>query len=192
MRELKNILIVDDEPIIRLDIRDMLEQAGYNVVSEAGDGFEAIQLAQEFHPDIIIMDIKMPLLDGLTASKRIMSENLTSGIILLTAYSDTQFIEKAKDFGALGYLIKPLNEGALIPMVELSLAKGAEFKKMSEEIIKLNKKLSDRKIIEQAKGKLMSLENITEEAAYQKIRTISMEKRVPMIDIAETLVLIDE
>lgn len=189
---MKNILIVDDEPIIRLDIRDMLEQAGYNVVSEAGDGFEAIQLAQEFHPDIIIMDIKMPLLDGLTASKRIMSENLTSGIILLTAYSDTQFIEKAKDFGALGYLIKPLNEGALIPMVELSLAKGAEFKKMSEEIIKLNKKLSDRKIIEQAKGKLMSLENITEEAAYQKIRTISMEKRVPMIDIAETLVLIDE
>ncbi|WP_390887199.1 ANTAR domain-containing response regulator [Fundicoccus culcitae] len=170
----------------------MLEQSGYNVVAEAGDGFEAIQLAQKHHPDIVIMDIKMPLLDGLTASKRIMAEDLTSGIILLTAYSDTKFIEKAKEFGASGYLIKPLNEGALIPMVELSLAKGEEFKQMSQEIKKLNKKLSERKTIEKAKGKLMDLENLTEEEAYQKIRTISMEKRVPMIDIAETLVLIDE
>lgn len=189
---MKKILVVDDEPIIRLDIRDMLEQAGYEVVGEAGDGFEAIQMAQEYQPDVVIMDIKMPLLDGLTASKRIMAEDLTSGIILLTAFSDAKFIEKAKDFGALGYLIKPLNEGALIPMVELSLAKGEQFKKMSQEIKKLNKKLTDRKIIEKAKGKLMSREKLSEEEAYQKMRSISMEKRVPMIEIAETLVLIDE
>lgn len=189
---MKRILIVDDEPLLRLDLKEMLKQANYEVVGEATDGFEAIAMSKELEPDLIIMDIKMPLLDGLTASKKIMAEGTTSGIILLTAYSDDTFIQKAKEFGALGYLIKPLHERALIPMVELSLSKGQEFKRMSSEIKRLNTKLNERKVIEKAKGKLMELENISEDEAYKKIREISMNKRVSMMEIAETLVLIDE
>lgn len=186
------IIIVDDEPITRLDIKDMLETAGYEVVGEAADGFEAIRACQEKKPDLVIMDIKMPVLDGLTASKKIVEEGTASGIILLTAYSDKQYISKAKQFGALGYLVKPLHEQSLLPMVELSLAKGSEFKEMSKELERLSKKLKERKMIEKAKGKLMQIENITEEEAYKKIRNISMDKRVPMIEVAELMVMLDE
>lgn len=186
------IVIVDDEPITRLDIRDMLENAGYQVVGEASDGFEAIRVCQKERPDLVIMDIKMPILDGLTASKKIVAEGTASGIILLTAYSDKQYVLKAKDFGALGYLVKPLHEQSLLPMVELSLAKGKELKEMSKELEKLSRKLEERKVIEKAKGKLMLIENITEAEAYKKIRDISMEKRVPMIEVAELMVMLDE
>lgn len=185
------IVIVDDEPITRLDIRDILQCAGHEVVGEAADGFEAIRICQEKRPDLVIMDIKMPVLDGLTASKKIVAEGTASGIILLTAYSDQQYVLKAKGFGALGYLVKPLHEQSLLPMVELSLSKGQEIKKMSEELELLSRKLEERKIIEKAKGKLMELEKITEEQAYKKIRTLSMQKRVPMIEVAELMVMLD-
>lgn len=188
----ERIVIVDDEPITRLDIRDMLENSGYQVVGEASDGFEAIRVCQEQRPDLVIMDIKMPVLDGLTASKKIVAEGTTSGIILLTAYSDKQYVMKAKSFGALGYLIKPLHEQSLLPMVELSLVKGKELKDMTKELEKLTKKLEERKVIEKAKGKLMQIDHITEEEAYKKIRNISMEKRVPMIEVAELMVMLDE
>lgn len=186
------IVIVDDEPITRLDIRDMLETSGYEVVGEASDGFEAIRICQEKRPDLVIMDIKMPILDGLTASKKIVAEGTASGIILLTAYSDKQYVAKAKAFGALGYLVKPLHEQSLLPMVELSLAKGKELQDLSKELEKLTQKLEERKVIEKAKGKLMQTENITEEEAYKKIRNISMEKRVPMIEVAELMVMLNE
>lgn len=186
------IVIVDDEPITRLDIRDILESAGYQVVGEASDGFEAIRVCQELKPDLVIMDIKMPILDGLTASKKIVAEGNTSGIILLTAYSDQQYVKKAKGFGALGYLVKPLHEQSLLLMVELSLAKGQELQKMEKELQALSKKLEDRKVIEKAKGKLMHLESLTEEEAYKKIRNISMEKRITMIEVAELMVMIGE
>lgn len=185
------IAIVDDEPITRLDIRDMLECAGYDVVGEAADGFEAIRLCQEKKPDLVIMDIKMPVLDGLTASKKIVAEGTASGIILLTAYSDQQYVTKAKGFGALGYLVKPLHEQSLLPMVELSLAKGQQFKKISDELEALTRKLEERKVIERAKGKLMEMEDLSEEEAYRKMRTISMQKRVSMIEVAELMVMVD-
>jgi len=188
----ERIVIVDDEPITRLDIRDMLENSGYQVVGEASDGFEAIRVCQEKRPDLVIMDIKMPVLDGLTASKKIVAEGTASGIILLTAYSDKQYVMKAKSFGALGYLIKPLHEQSLLPMVELSLVKGKELKDMTKELEKLTKKLEERKVIEKAKGKLMQIDHITEEEAYKKIRNISMEKRVPMVEVAELMVMLDE
>lgn len=186
------IIIVDDEPITRLDIRDILENGGYQVVGEASDGFEAIRVCQEQRPDLVIMDIKMPFLDGLTASKKIVAEGTASGIILLSAYSDQQYVTKAKDFGALGYLVKPLHEQSLLPMVELSLAKGKELEKMAKELESLSKKLEERKVIEKAKGKLMEMESLTEEEAYKKMRKISMEKRVPMIKVAELMVMMDD
>ncbi|WP_162890918.1 ANTAR domain-containing response regulator [Suicoccus acidiformans] len=189
---MSRILIVDDEPLIRLDIRDILETSGYEVVGEATDGFEAISKSKEYKPDLVLMDIKMPLLDGLTASKKILEDGSASGIILLTAYSDKEFIEKAKEYKMLGYLVKPIREHALIPMVELSLENSRHFTALSQEIQQLKKNLSDRKVIEQAKGIIMKLENITEDEAYQKIRKLSMDKRTTMIEIAETLVLLDE
>lgn len=186
------IVIVDDEPIIRLDVKEMLLAAGYDIVGEASDGFEAIRICDELKPDLVIMDIKMPLLDGLTAAKKIVANNSASGIILLTAYSDQQYVSKAKDFGALGYLIKPLNEQALIPTVELALSKGHEVKELEKELQLLTKKLEERKIIEKAKGKLMLLEGLSEDEAYKKMRSISMQKRVSMSQVAEVMVMIDE
>lgn len=186
------IVIVDDEPITRLDVKDMLQFAGYNVVGEASDGFEAIRVCDEMKPDLVIMDIKMPLLDGLTASKKIVSDGSASGIILLTAYSDRHYINKATEFGALGYLVKPLHEQSLIPTVELALSKGNQIKQLQKELDTVTKKLAERKTIEKAKGKLMASEGLTEDAAYKKLRTISMKKRVPMIEIAEVMVMVDE
>lgn len=186
------IVIVDDEPITRLDVKDMLQTAGYDIVGEASDGFEAIRVCDETKPDLVIMDIKMPLLDGLTASKKIIANGSASGIILLTAYSDRLYINKASEFGALGYLVKPLHEQSLIPTVELALSKGRQLKQLKKELDAVTKKLEERKVIERAKGKLMVAEGLTEEAAYKKLRTISMKKRVPMIAIAEVMVMVDE
>lgn len=186
------IVIVDDEPIIRLDVKDILLSAGYEVVGQASDGFEAIRICDELKPDLVIMDIKMPLLDGLTAAKKIVANKSASGIILLTAYSDEQYVSKAKTFGALGYLIKPLNEQSLLPTVEIALSKGNEVKKLEKELEQLTKKLEERKIIEKAKGKLMAIEGITEEQAYKRMRSISMQKRVPMSEVASVMVMVDE
>lgn len=186
------IVIADDEPITRMDIRDILEEANYNVVGEATDGFEAIELCKSHQPDLVIMDIQMPLLDGLKAGKRIISEGLAGGIILLTAFSDPKNTEKAKGFGALGYLVKPLDEKSLIPTVEMSIAKGRETRKLEQQLDKLTKKLEERKVIEKAKGVLMIENNITEEEAYNMIRNLSMDKRCPMMEIAETIVMSDD
>lgn len=186
------IVIVDDEPITRLDVKDMLQLAGYEVIGEASDGFEAIRVCDKLKPDLVIMDIKMPLLDGLTASKKIVANGSTSGIILLTAYSDRQFISKASDFGALGYLVKPLHEQSLIPTVELALSKGKQILQLQNELDTVTKKLEERKIIEKAKGKIMAAEGLSEEEAYKKLRNISMKKRVPMVAIAEVMVMVDE
>lgn len=186
------IVIVDDEPIIRLDVKEMLLSAGYDIVGEASDGFEAIRICDDLKPDLVIMDIKMPLLDGLTAAKKIVANKSAAGIILLTAYSDQQYVSKAKNFGALGYLIKPLNEQTLLPTVELALSKGHEVKKLEKELQNLTKKLEERKIIEKAKGKLMIIEGISEEEAYKKMRTISMQKRVSMCEVAEVMVMMDD
>lgn len=186
------ILIADDEPIVRLDIRTILEAADYEVVAEASDGFEAIELCQKYRSDLVIMDIKMPLLDGLAACKKILDDNLAYGVILLSAYSDQSHIEKAKRYGASAYLVKPLDAKSLIPMVEVCIEKGRQLQQMSNEMNKLSKKIDDRIIIEKAKGLLMMQNDLSESEAFKQIRTISMQKRVPMVEIAKLLVLNDD
>lgn len=185
----KNIIIVDDEPIIRMDVRDILEENGYNVVAEASDGFSAVELCKKHQPDLVIMDIQMPVLDGIMASKRISREHLAGGILLLTAFNDSEFIEKAKSVGAYGYLVKPLDEKSFIPTVEMCLAKVEEFKKMAKDIEILNSKLDERKIVEKAKGILMRELNYSEEEAYKYIRKLSMDRRCNMVDIAKTVLV---
>lgn len=185
----KKIVIADDEPITRMDIREMLEEAGYNVVGEASDGFDAIEMCRKFSPNIVIMDIKMPLLDGINASKIIMQEGLADGIILLSAYSDTNFVEKAKEAGVIGYLVKPLDNKSLIPAVEVAISRAKEIKEIKTNMINVQKKLEARKVIEKAKGILMVEHGITEQEAFSMIRNLSMKKRVTMEDISEIIIM---
>ncbi|MGX7148572.1 ANTAR domain-containing response regulator [Enterococcus ureasiticus] len=186
------IVIVDDEPITRMDIRGMLEAENYNVVAEAADGIEAIEVCKQHHPDLVIMDISMPLLDGLKASKKILAEKYAKAIILLTAYSDKENIEKAKKYGISGYLIKPIMEKSLTPMVEVAIATGTKTREYEVSLEKLTKKLSERKLIEKAKGIIMIEQNMSEDQAYQLLRDLSMNKRCPIAEIAEMFVVSDD
>ncbi|NMM63807.1 response regulator [Clostridium sp. P21] len=184
---LKRIVIADDEPITRMDLREMLEEAKYNVVAEASDGFDAVELCRKYSPDLVIMDIKMPILDGLNATKIIQNENLAGGVVLLTAYSGNDFIEKAAKVGAIGYLVKPLDQKSLVPTLEVAISKSRELKKMKEDLENVSKKLEERKTIEKAKGLLIKKENISEEDAYSRIRNLSMNKRCTMKQISEVI-----
>lgn len=186
---IKKIVIADDEPITRMDMREMLEEEGYNVVAEASDGFDAIEFAKKHSPDLIIMDIKMPLLDGLSAAKIILKEELAGEVILLSAYNDKTFIEKAKEAGVIGYLVKPIDNKSLITTIEVSLSRCKEFKEVKKNVKVLEKKLESRKIIEKAKGKIMQKLNISEEDAYTHIRNISMKKRVSMEAVAQIIIM---
>lgn len=185
----KRIVIADDEPITRMDLREMLETAGYNVVGEASDGFDAIELCRKHKPDLILMDIKMPLLDGINACKIINEDELSDSIILLTAYSDKTFIERAKEVGVIGYLVKPIDDRALLPAVEIALSKGKEFKTIKKEAKTANEKLEARKIIEKAKGIIMKEKNVDEDKAYAYIRELSMNKRTSMKEISEIIIM---
>ncbi|WP_122646069.1 ANTAR domain-containing response regulator [Enterococcus mediterraneensis] len=186
------IVIVDDEPITRLDIRDIVLEAGYEVVGEAADGFEAIEICKKTKPDVVLMDIQMPILDGLKAGKKIAQDGLANGIVFLSAYSDTENTEKAKKIGAIGYLVKPLDEKSLVPTLEMSIAKGKQTQDLMSEINKLKIRLEERKIIEKAKGILVKENRITEDEAYQMIRKLSMDKRARMSEIAEVIVMNDD
>ncbi|GAA0116931.1 ANTAR domain-containing response regulator [Clostridium senegalense] len=188
----KRIVIADDEPITRMDIREMLEEEGYDVVAEASDGFDVIELARKHSPELIIMDIKMPLLDGLNATKIILKEQLANAVVLLSAYSNKSFIQKAKEVGAMGYLVKPLDNKSLIATIEVCLSKATEFKNMQNTVKTLENKLESRKVIEKAKGILMKQRNITEDESYKYIRNLSMKKRVTMDEISKIIIMSEE
>lgn len=188
----RRIIIADDEPITRMDLREILEEAGYEVLGEASDGFDAVELCRKYKPDLVIMDIKMPLLDGLSASKIIHKEELVGGIILLSAYSGKEFIEKATNVGVIGYLIKPIDEKSLLPAVEVALSKGQEFKNIRQDLKKTKNMLDSRKKVERAKGILMSKYALNEEEAYARIRNLSMNKRASMKEIAEMIIVSSE
>lgn len=183
------VIIVDDEPLTRVDLRDMLEASGYDVVGEASDGFEAIELCKREPSDLVIMDIQMPLLDGLSAGRKIMNDQLSGAILMLTSYSDVSNRKKAMEFEAAGYLVKPLDEKSFIPTVEMAIAKGKQVSALKTSVEDLSKKLENRKVIDKAKGILMKAQDLDEETAYQMLRKLSMDKRCSMIDIAEMIVL---
>ncbi|ELC8442451.1 response regulator [Clostridium perfringens] len=185
----KTIVIVDDEPITRMDTREILEANGYDVVGEASDGFEAIEVCKKYNPSLVLMDIDMPLLDGIKASKVLTREKLVGGIILLTAFEDKKYIEMAKEVGAFGYMIKPVNEKVFIPTVEMCLSKAEEFDGLKKDFDKINNKLNDRKLIEKAKGILVKQLNSTEDEAYNRIRKLSMDRRTTMAEIAKIIIV---
>lgn len=185
----RTIVIVDDEPITRMDTREILEANGYDVVGEASDGFEAIEVCKKYNPSLVLMDIDMPLLDGIKASKVLTKEKLVGGVILLTAFEDKKYIEMAKEVGAFGYMIKPVNEKVFIPTVEMCLSKAEEFYELKKDYDKINNKLNDRKLIEKAKGILVKQLNSNENDAYNRIRKLSMDRRTTMAEIAKIIIV---
>ncbi|PWX27806.1 response regulator [Clostridium perfringens] len=185
----RTIVIVDDEPITRMDTREILEANGYDVVGEASDGFEAIEVCKKYNPSLVLMDIDMPLLHGIKASKVLTKEKLVGGVILLTAFEDKKYIEMAKEVGAFGYMIKPVNEKVFIPTVEMCLSKAEEFDELKKDYDKINNKLNDRKLIEKAKGILVKQLNSNENDAYNRIRKLSMDRRTTMAEIAKIIIV---
>lgn len=183
------ILLVDDEPLLRMDIKDILEDRGYEIIGEACDGFEAVEMCKKYKPDLVIMDIDMPILDGIKAGKIINKENIAGGILLLTSFDDKEYIEKAKSIGAYGYLVKPASEKSLIPTIEMCLSKVNEFEKMKNDLEKINSKLNERKLVERAKGILIREFKISEDEAYTRIRKLSMDKRTTMMEIAKMIII---
>lgn len=181
------ILIVDDEPIIRMDLREILEKEGYNVIGEAADGFDAVEFCKKEKPSMVIMDVKMPFMNGLAAAKEITTQKLAETIVLLTAYCDKAFIEEAKKCGVSGYLVKPIDERAFIPALEIAAERGRELQALKKENASIAKKMDERKIVERAKGLIMKSQNLSEQEAYDYIRNMSRLKNVSMIKIAEVI-----
>lgn len=185
----KKIVVVDDDPIIREDVIDILQSSGYKVIGHAKDGFSAIKVCRELRPDIVIMDVDMPDLDGIKASKIIKKEDIAGGVVFLTGRDDDECFENAKNIGAFNYIIKPIDEKAFIRTVDMALSKVMEFNELKADLKSVNNKLNERKIIEKAKGILIKQLSISEDEAYKKIRNLGMEKRISMAEIAEVIVL---
>lgn len=183
----QRVVIADDENIVRMDIREILEVNGYDVVGEAADGIDAVELCRQQRPDLVLLDIKMPLMDGLTAAKQIHGSGAKPAIVFLTAYNDERFIDKAAEYGSVGYVVKPLSERSLIPAIKIALKRAEDFAKLTQELEDQKKKLEDRKVIDRAKGFLMKEQGMEENAAYEYLRSLSMKKRVSIRDISEMI-----
>ena len=149
------VVIADDEPITRMDIKEILTEKGYEVIGEVADGFDAVEVCKEKKPDLVLMDIKMPLLDGLSAARIMAEEGVDAAVVLITAYSEREFIDNAKEIGVSGYLVKPIDEKSLIPSIELAVARNREMQKLQRDIAKVSERLENRSIIEKAKGRIM-------------------------------------
>lgn len=182
------VVIADDDVITRLDIREALEFQGYEVVGEAADGIDAVELCTDLKPDVVLLDVKMPVMDGLTAAKLIAGGQHDTAIIMLTAYNDKQFVDKAGEFGALGYLVKPVDEKSLTPTIEIAVKRLKEFRELKKTVAGQEKKLEERKIIEKAKGILIQNNSISEDEAYKYLRTISMNKRKTIVEVAKIII----
>jgi AmiR/NasT family two-component response regulator len=189
--EQPRVVVADDESIVRMDLREMLESLGYLVVGEAGDGESAVHLARELKPNIVIMDIKMPGMDGIEAG-RILTEERISPVLLLTAYSQHDLVERAKEAGVMAYIVKPFHEADLAPAIEVALRRWQEFRSLEKEVEDLKEALETRKLVDRAKGILMDTQGLSEADAFRRIQKTSMDQRKPMKEVAEAIVLAHE
>ncbi|MCD8198875.1 MAG: response regulator [Phascolarctobacterium sp.] len=185
------ILLADDEAILRLDLREMLTEAGHEIAGEAANGEEAVNMARSLKPDFIIMDVKMPGMDGITAAEIIASENIAP-VLLLTAYSQQDIVDKAKDAGVIGYLVKPVREEQLFPAMEIAVSRFAEIQTLNKEVGNLKESLETRKLLDRAKGILMTAHGMTEQEAYRKMQQFSMSKRITLKELAEKIIDADK
>ncbi len=185
------LVIADDESIIRMNLKETLVGLGYLVVGEAGDGVSVINLSRELRPDLVLMDIKMPKLDGIQAAK-ILTEEKIAPVLLLTAYSDRELVERAKEAGVVNYVVKPFREAELLPAIEIAMARYQEFLELDKHIADLKETLDTRKLVERAKGILMDTQGLKEAEAFRKIQQLSMNTRKSMKEIAQAILLANE
>ncbi|QXC62533.1 response regulator [Aquihabitans sp. G128] len=178
------VVIAEDEAIIRLDLKETLEEEGYEVVAETGRGDEAVELVRQHNPDVAILDIKMPGLDGLSAAREIAGER-RSAVVILTAFSQRDLIERARDAGALAYLVKPFQKADLFPAIEVALGRFQELKALHDQATSLGDQLETRKVVDRAKGQLMDHNGLTEAAAFGFIQKTAMKERQTMRHVAQ-------
>ena len=185
--EALRIVIADNESIIRMDLKELLEEAGHKVVGEAVNGLKAVDMTRDLRPDLVVMDIKMPEMDGIAAAKIISNEKLAP-VLLLTAYSQKEIVEKAKDSGVLAYLVKPVKESNLFPAMEIALSRFKEYMGIEQELNDLRNSLETRKILDRAKGILMDAYSLSEQEAFRRIQQYSMAKRKSIREVAESII----
>jgi response regulator NasT len=183
----RRVLIAEDEALIRLDLAEMLVEEGYDVVGEAGDGETAVRLAEELKPDLVILDIKMPIMDGLAAAEKIAGARIAP-VVILTAFSQRDLVERARSAGAMAYLVKPFQKSDLVPAIEMALSRFAEITALEAEVAELNERLETRKAVERAKGALMSAYGMTEPQAFKWIQRTAMDHRMTMRAVAERII----
>jgi two-component system, response regulator PdtaR len=182
----RRVLIAEDEALIRLDLAEMLKEEGYEVVGQAGDGQEAVELAESLRPDLVIMDVKMPRRDGIDAAAEIASKRIAP-IVVLTAFSQRELVERAREAGAMAYLVKPFSATDLVPAIEVAVSRFSEITELEREVASLSERLETRKLVERAKGLLQSKQGMTEPEAFRWIQRAAMDRRTTMKRVAEVV-----
>ena len=185
------IIIAEDDAVIRMDLREELQRQGYLVIGDVGDGESAVNLARELRPDLVIMDIRMPVMDGIDATEILTREKLAP-VVLLTAFSDEELIERARNAGVVHYVTKPWRQSDLKPAIEIALNRFQQFRALESEVKDLQDHLATRKVVEKAKGVLMEKQKLTEQEAFRRIQKLSMNNRKSMKEVAEAILLAEE
>jgi two-component system, response regulator PdtaR len=183
----RSVLVAEDEALIRLDLVEMLREEGYQVAGEAADGEEAVRLATELKPDLVILDVKMPKVDGIDAASKIAGKRIAP-VVILTAFSQRDLVERAREAGAMAYLVKPFAKHDLVPAIELAVSRFSELQALENEVAGLNERLETRKLIERAKGLLMNKQGLSEPEAFRWIQRTAMDRRTTMKAVAEAVV----
>ena len=183
----RTVVIAEDETLIRMDLAEMLTEEGYEVVGQAGDGAKAVELAEELRPDLVILDVKMPVLDGIAAAEAIAGKRIAP-VVMLTAFSQRDLVERARDAGAMSYLVKPFNQSELVPAIEMAVSRFAEIRQLEEEVTDLQDRLETRKAVERAKGILQEQLQLSEPEAFRWIQKTAMDLRMSMRQVAEGVV----
>jgi len=183
----RRVVIAEDEVLIRMDLAEMLAEEGYDVVGQAGDGAKAIELAEELRPDLVILDVKMPVLDGIAAAEHIASHRIAP-VVILTAFSQRDLVERARDAGAMAYLVKPFSRTDLVPAIEMAVSRFAEVGLLEQEVADLSERLETRKAVDRAKGVLQKELGLTEPEAFRWIQKTAMDLRLSMRQVAEGVV----
>ena len=182
------VVIAEDEALIRLDLREMLEEEGYQVAAEAADGESAVALVLEHRPDLAVLDVKMPRLDGISAAEQIAAAR-AAPVVMLTAFSQRELVERARAAGAMAYLVKPFTKADLVPAIEMAMARYDELTTLEREVSDLRERLETRKLVDRAKGALQDRRGLDEAAAYRWIQRTSMDRRMTMREVAELVVV---